>query len=93
MHQKEKAVKPFTVIPYTEIVKDGFAVFLTLEFTIRYAEERKTGFFFCGVVCYNWNVQIISRMDTYEFQYLNPNMVRKFNTQSLDYNFRIISLY
>lgn len=46
MHQKEKAVKPFTVIPYTEIVKDGFAVFLTLEFTIRYAEERKTGFFF-----------------------------------------------
>lgn len=40
MHRKEKAVKPYTA----ETVKDGFAVFLTLEFTIRYAEERKPEF-------------------------------------------------
>lgn len=41
MYEKEKAVKPHT----SKTVKDGFALFLTLEFTIRYAEERKTGFF------------------------------------------------
>lgn len=46
MHQKEKAAKPST----TETVKDGFAVFLTLEFIKRYAEERKPGFFWCCVL-------------------------------------------
>lgn len=58
MYQKEKAVKTHT----TKTVKDGFALFLTLEFTIRYAEERKTGFF--SVACCNWNFEIISRMHT-----------------------------
>lgn len=59
MHQKEKAVKTYTAAT----VKDGFAVFLTLWFTISYAEERKAGFFF-SVVCYNWHLEIISWMDT-----------------------------
>lgn len=47
-HQKEKTVKAYT----TETVKDHFAVFLTLEFIVRYAEERKAGlFFFFLVLC------------------------------------------
>lgn len=45
MHQKEKTVRAYT----TETVKDRFAVFITLEFIVRYAEERKAGHFF-GVV-------------------------------------------